>query len=116
MGFIYDGFPSREQAEAFRDAVRRSGRRADVWDSHNEMHEAFGRATSKVLAAHERGEKTVLVEDDTTAPVSDMFPFELTAPIVVVERRQDNEGDLERDDVVDAVADVEQYGGVFAGT
>lgn len=84
MALIFDGFSSREQAEKFVEFVKNTyALKGDVFDSHEEM------------------------QTPTPDKLSDVFPFDLEPPIVLVER---GETDSE------VVQSVSQFGGSFAGT
>jgi hypothetical protein len=87
----FDGFQSRERAEAFAAAVeKRTGRKATVYDSQAESFEV------------------------------DYFPLYLEPPIVLVERFDDwstedeLKANVQAEKEVEAL--VEEFGGTFAGT
>ena len=95
MALIFDSFPNTKSASAFRDTViRQYGRQATMYLSRRAMDEAY---------ANDR--------DEVGEQVVDIFPFELSPPIVLVERKRDDKG--EEDDII---ASVEVFNGHFAGT
>ena len=107
MSVIYDSFPSQDKAEAFVEAVRKLGIRADVWDSHEEMNAAGRRASARFF---EKDYADTHHIDPQTGKVCDVFPFSLVAPIVAVRRHENEDAEWKAD------AMVTKYGGVCAGT
>lgn len=87
MSMIFDGFPTRADAEAFASHVKEEfGREATVHDSQEESDE------------------------------EDEFPFELTPPIVLVDRRYSSKGRLRSNGEGRIERRVEKFNGRFAGT
>jgi hypothetical protein len=119
---IFDRFPSRLRAEEFAlDVAEKFYLKAYLYDSQDTMHEDFERQLAQAAAGKE-------VEQTST-----LFPFELTPPIVLVERPQHHhvstlaqehglkvvangppDYDLQSQDEIEAC--VCRYGGTFAGT
>jgi hypothetical protein len=86
MSLIFDGFPSKEKAEAFVSNIR----------------EKFGL-------------NGLVFDDVETAMEHDVFPYELNVPIVHIDRPdmyRDDALKIERR----IQQSVKQFGGVFAGT
>jgi hypothetical protein len=96
MCMIFDNFPTREQADNFAAEIKqRFFCRVDVFGSQEDMETpapaAFGgNRDSKLLW--------------------DVFPFQLTAPIVLVDRDGDYTQELQIEKAVVL------FGGTFAGT
>jgi hypothetical protein len=115
MALIFDRFKTRKKAEAFAAHVRETyKRKASVYDSQEASQGPNGGFPK-----------------DNDVEVYDIFPYELTAPIVLVERFHEqidsaifndpsklrkyiDEGQPDTESFIEN--DVEKFGGVFAGT
>jgi len=99
MALIFNKFDSREQADAFAGHVRKTyNRKVSVYDSQDA---AAGEGTGKNFRE--------LMSDSEN--VYDVFPWQLDAPIVLVERIDEG---YTQEELIEA--DVEKFAGVFAGT
>jgi hypothetical protein len=87
MSLIFDNFPSKQVAEAFRNHVRKTyGQESQIFDSQAEAN------------AH------------------DPFPFKLVPPIVHVDRLEHDNSDVEINIETNIEKSVRIFGGQFAGT